>query len=213
MQDLGVAHGLFRRTNGVAGDVGGSQVFYPVGGGPGLERGGNQVEQSLSRGLVPGPASVAVLLGVGVDGVGDADDSGGEINEAGVYAAELYPLSVGALEDAVEGASALRGHAERTDGYRVADGLGGVQERAGHQRGTDSTSPAGRLAPVERGGYAQAGKQRGADIGDGMHDVYRAVAVRGLAGEDARSRGHQIVVGGFVFQRAFGPVSGNGAVN
>ena len=119
-----------------------------------------------------------------------------------MYAADLEPLTVSALEHAVKRAAALGGREHVAYGYRLTHGLGGVQQRAGHERCLDAGSDAGLLPAVERGADAQRRNQGGSHVGDGMYDVDRAASIGWLAGKDACASRDEVMVGRLVLQGA-----------
>ena len=120
-----------------------------------------------------------------------------------MYAAELYPLAVGALEHAVKGAAALRGHVHAPDGDVRARDFGRVQQRARHERGFHAPAAPRPLAPIERRRDAKRRQQPRANISDGVDDVYRSAApTRRLARQQPRSGGYEVVVGGLVGEGA-----------
>ena len=209
---LRVAHRLFRRPRQVARNVRRAQFFYPFVGGARSERVRHQIEQPLSRALVPGPATVSVLR-AGRDGVRHPDDGGGYVHESRMYAAQLKPLPIRALKHAVERPAALRRHVHRTDWYRVARRLRGIEKRARHQRSLHAPAAPRHLPPVYRRRHAHRGEQPGAHVRHRMRHVDRPPAPGRLAAQYPYSRRRQVVVGGFVSQRPLFPIRRYRAVN
>ena len=201
MENLRVGHRLARGLSAVAWDVRRLKRVNPLVGGARSDALGYFVEQSASCVFVPRPAPVA-HFGVGRDEFRHAKRRRRNVHEAGVYAAELYPLAVGALEHAVKRAAALRGHVHSADGDVRALDFGRVQQRARHERGCHAPAAPRPLAPIERRRDSKRRQQPRADVCDGVDDVYRSFApTRRLARQYPRSGGDEIVVGGLVRER------------
>ena len=93
------------------------------------------------------PAAEARLLDV----VADAQHLGGRGDEADMHAAQLHPFAVAAAIDAVEWRAARGMRLEDVAIDLLARDLGGIEQRAAHQRGLDGAATPGlSRAPARR---------------------------------------------------------------
>ena len=132
--------------------------------------------------------------------------------KATVHAAELHPVAVGALVDAVERGAARGMGLKRVRRQLVARHLGMVQQGSSHQGRFHVSTEACLLSGQQGGGNALRREERRPHAREGMDHVYGGRTKAWLRCQDTQACQHKVLDGRLVLQRTLLAVGSDGAV-